>query len=210
MCAPPASRRPTSLALGAPLRAWVARHRSTGHHPGATNLGAIWKHQNRRDAQVMISRTGFYRWYDIRRLSKKYSPWIFTRYSAVFTPKLIGYRQEMITVDRKPYRWLDQLEIFFENELLKWKLILKSQNALLDQKTRKERVSFKSIDSRNWVLYIGFSAQNLCFSVRKTFLWASFPSSLFGRFYFMHSLRSKILHRSIKKNHRFFFENEKS
>ena len=34
----------------------------------------------------------------------------------------------------------------------------------------------------------------------------SFSSSLFGRFYFMHSLRSKILHRSIKKMSKTFWK----
>ena len=37
---------------------------------------------------------------------------------------------------------------------------------------------------------------------RVSLLRLSCSSSLFGRFYFMHSLRSKILHRSIKKNER--------
>ena len=39
--------------------------------------------------------------------------------------------------------------------------------------------------------------------VKRVSLWPlALSSSLFGRFYFMHSLRSKILHRSIKKNER--------
>ena len=43
-------------------------------------------------------------------------------------------------------------------------------------------------------------------SSQVSLLRLSFSSSLFGRFYFMHSLRSKFLHRSIKKMSEIFWK----
>ena len=53
-----------------------------------------------------------------------------------------------------------------------------------------------------WVWFWSWWPWGLKVSKKRQFFricWPARSSSLFGRFYFMHSLRSKILHRSIKK-----------
>ena len=63
---------------------------------------------------------------------KKYSGWIFRLNHLIFTPKLIGYRQEPTRAVGKMYRWLAQLQKLVENELFKWRMVMRSQNTLLD------------------------------------------------------------------------------
>ena len=56
----------------------------------------------------------------------------------VFRRKLIGNRQGTTKAVGKMYRWLAQLEKAFENELFRWKIVKRSQSALLDLKMRQK------------------------------------------------------------------------